>query len=145
MKSRFLAALAVISLTGGCLAPRNDGRPGLIRGLYNRIHGNDVGAPCASGGCAPGYLPAPPAMAPAMVPAMAPGCNGCGETMAQYPGYAMDDGFRGANFGGQPYGSEVYGGEIYDGAVVNPGMIGGGVQVAPGVQVSPEAVYGNGT
>lgn len=138
MNCRFLAALAVITLTGGCLAPRNDGRPGILRGIYNRIHGNDVGAPCASGGCAPAYLPGPPA------PAMMPGCQGCGESMAQYPGYAADDGFRGANFG-SAYGSEVYGGEMYGEGLVSPGMIGGGVQVSPGMPMSPGTVYESGT
>lgn len=101
MKRSILLALTVVMVSGsGCISTRND-RPGFFTRLYNRIHGNDVGAPCASGLCgAPGpVMTAPAVVAPTMIaPSMvSSGCGTCGTELG-YPMYGMQDGFSASNY-----------------------------------------------
>jgi hypothetical protein len=107
MKRYCLFALMLLSLNTGCIFGRSDGRPGYFSNLYNRLHGNNVGAPCASGMCAqPMPMQAPPVMPQAMV---TPGCDGCGGTSSLgYPEYSEIPSY------------ETYGEPVYSGETVSP-------------------------
>lgn len=87
MKRCCLFALMLLSLNTGCIFGRSDGRPGFFTNMYNRLHGNTVGAPCASGMCAQ-PMPVAPMMPQAI---MTPSCDGCGSTSSLgYPEYSNE-------------------------------------------------------
>ena len=86
-RSRFIVVLFFISCTG-CSIGQNWGcsRPNIFSRMYNCIHGNNVGAPCASGACTTGaYAGAPMASGPMVA---SEGCTDCGgSSTAGYESY----------------------------------------------------------
>ena len=128
MKRLLIAALAITSLSSGCIFNRGDNRPGFFRGLYNRIHRNDVGAPCMSGMCQQAVIPVQPQMVQPQIvipqASMGPGCGSCGTEIVGYPEYSMG------------YSEPAYQTDVYDGMQFR------GEQIVPqSTTMVPSTVY----
>jgi hypothetical protein len=92
MKRTSLVAASILLAFTGCTCGQG-WRPNILGRLHDRIHGTNVGAPCASGACV---------SAPVVADA---GCETCGNGV-QTMGY---EGYPTTTFGGEIVGSN-YGG-----------------------------------
>ena len=116
MKRTSLVTASILLAFTGCTCGQS-WRPHIFSRLHDRIHGTNVGAPCASGACASAPLMAAPAMADA-------GCETCGSGVQtlSYEGYegrptpSYSGEMVGGTYGGVIQGQQVYGG----GEVVSP-------------------------
>ncbi len=116
-RTYFVVACLLLAFTGcTCGQGWNCWRPmSMFNRLHDRIHGTNVGAPCASGACAGPAMVSAPVMADA-------GCETCG-TGVQHMGY-------------ESYPS------VYDGGEVIGGSYGGSVRgtTVPSEAISPMQV-----
>ncbi len=112
MKRTSLVAASILLAFTGCTCGQgwSGWRPHIFSRLHDRIHGTNVGAPCASGACA---------SAPVMADA---GCETCGNGVHS-TGYESFEGQPTTSYGGEvmggTYGGGTYGSVIQQSPAVN--------------------------
>ncbi len=107
MKRTSLVAASILLAFTGCTCGQG-WRPNILGRLHDRIHGTNVGAPCASGGCASAPMIAAPAIADA-------GCETCGNGV-QRLGYEGYESHPTTSYGGEVLGNN-YGGVVHSSPV----------------------------